>query len=162
MLDFEVQRSARRCCRTDRELKPGETFYTVLTVQGAQVIRHDYSAESWTEAPADVLAWWKSRVPDAMNKKPQWAPNDAMLHYFEQLAGDPQKQDVRYILALLMIRRRILRLEETERLTNGQDQLVLFCARNETEYRVAANMPGEARIAEIQQEIAHVLFADAA
>ena len=36
MLDFEVQRCTRRCAATDRELKPGETFYSTLVVVGAK------------------------------------------------------------------------------------------------------------------------------
>jgi hypothetical protein len=83
-----------------------------------------------------------------------------MLHYFEQLGDSPDKQDVRYVLALLMIRRRIVRLEETEQDDQGQETLVLLCPRNESEYRVHVVIPGDDRAKEIQDELARLLFGD--
>lgn len=162
MLDFEVQRCTRRCAETDRELKPGETFYSVLVAEGADVVRHDYCEEVWQGPPNDNLGWWKSQMPQLNAKKMHWAPNDVILHYFEQLDGQPEKEDVRYILALLMVRRRIVRLEETETDDAQREVMVLYCPRNENQYRVAVATPNKQRIEGIQQELAQLLLADAA
>ena len=96
-MDFEVQRFTRRCAATDRELAPGESFYSVLLAEGAQVVRHDYAAEVWTGPPADALGWWKSQLPsaDAKPKKPHWAPNEVMLQLFDELAERPDQADLR-------------------------------------------------------------------
>ena len=59
------------------------------------------------------------------------------------------------------VRRRVLRQEETERDPAGQEIAVLYCPRRETTYRVAAVMPDDAHVAEIQEELARLLFADA-
>ena len=101
-------------------------------------------------------------MPAPSAKKLHWAPNDVMLHYFEQLENQPQKQDVRYVLALLMIRRRVFRLEDTEDLGDDRELMVIFCPRNENEYKVSVVPPTEERINEIQKELAELLFADAA
>jgi hypothetical protein len=39
--------------------------------------------------------------------------------------------------------------------------MVLYCPRREAEYRVPATPPSDERVAEIQQELARLLFADA-
>jgi hypothetical protein len=161
MLDFEVQRCTRRCAKTDRELQPGEWFYSVLVPEGSEVVRHDYCTEAWEEPPEDALGWWKSRMPEAHARKANWAPNDVMLDYFQRLDGQAEKADVRFILALLMARRRILRLEENEIDENGNEFLVLFCSRNDVEYRVPVMTPGAARAEEIQDELARLLLSDA-
>ena len=101
-------------------------------------------------------------MPTPSAKKLHWAPNDVMLHYFEQLENQPQKQDVRYVLALLMIRRRVVRLEDTEDLGDDHELMVISCPRNENEYKVSVVPPTEERINEIQKELAELLFADAA
>jgi len=160
MLDFEVQRCTRRCAETDRELKPGEPFYSTLAIHGGEVVRHDYCEQAWQGPPDGVLGWWKSRMPDPNASKLHWAPNDVMLHYFEQLDGPVEKQDVRYVLALLLIRRRLVRLEETEQDEQGRDVLVLYCPRRETEYKVAVVDPPAERIGQIQEELVKLLFAD--
>ena len=162
MFELDVQRCTRRCAKTDREFRPGEIFYSVLVSEGAAVVRYDYSQEAWGEPPEHAVGWWKSQMPEPNAKKINWAPNDVMLHYFEQLEDDPAKADVRYLLALLMVRRRIVRMEETETDEAGNEQLVLYCPKNETEYKVAALDPSPERAAEIQDELSKLLYADAA
>ena len=162
MLDFEVQRCTRRCAKTDREFAPGEVFYSVLVAEDSDVVRRDYCQQAWEGPPEDVVGWWKSQMPEANAKRADWAPNDVMLDYFQQLEQCAEKQDVRYVLALLMTRRRLLRLEDTETDEHGVETLVLFCSRNDTEYRVVSCVPEQQRAEEIQEELAQLLLADGA
>jgi len=82
-----------------------------------------------------------------------------MLDLLDQLAQDPERADMRYVLALLLIRRRVCRLEQTVRDEENQETLHLVCPRRQTEYRVAVAMPDESRAQEIQNELARLLFA---
>jgi hypothetical protein len=161
MLDFEVQCCSRRCCKTDREFKPGDCFYSVLVAEGADVVRYDYCADAWEGAPDTAVGWWRSQMPQSSAKTTHWAPHDVVLHYFEQLENRPDKEDVRYVLALLMLRRRIVRLEQTETDASGREVMVLYCPRNESQYRTAVETPRDERVREIQEELAQLLLADA-
>lgn len=161
MIDYEVQRCTRHCATTGRELQPGEMFYSTLTSEGAEVVRRDYAAEAWQGPPEGVLGWWKSRMPDRNERKLHFAPNDVMLDLLESFETQPEMQDMRYVLALLLIRRRVVRLEETEHDDSGREVSVLYCPRRETTYRVFTAMPDEARTAEIQEELSRLLFARA-
>lgn len=161
-MDYEVQRCTRRCAKTDRQLQPGETFYSVLAVEGASVVRCDYSTEAWQGPPEGVLGWWQSHMPTRDAKQLRWAPNDVMLHLFEELQRQAEEEDLRYILALLLIRRRVMRWEETETDEAGREWMVVYCPRNETTWKVPVETPTEARTADIQQLLAKLLFADAA
>ena len=87
------------------------------------------------------------------------APNDVMLDLLEQLAGDPAQADMRYVLALLLVRRRVCRFVEGRGAEENRDVLVLFCPRREVEYRVRAIVPDKKRSQEIQNELARLLFA---
>lgn len=162
-MDFEVQRCSRRCSQTDRELQPDETFYSALIAEGAEVSRYDYCQEAWDGPPENSVGWWKSRMPGPKSNKIHWAPNDVMLEYFEGLEGHPDKEDIRYVLALLLIRRRVVRLEESESADAGQEgTMVLYCARREKTYQVTTASVSAERTKEIQEELAKLLFADAA
>ena len=162
MFDFDIQRCTRRCAATDRELQPGEVFYSALVAEGSDVVRRDFTESAWQGQPDSAIGWWKSRMPDAVPQRLHFAPNDVLLHYFEQLAEDVEKRDVRYILALLLVRRRIMRLEDTEQAEGESEHLVLFCPRNDSEYRVQVVDPVPERVQQIQNELATLLFADAA
>lgn len=157
LLDFEVQRCTRRCAATNREFAPGESFHSVLVAEGADVLRRDYCAEAWTGPPEKCIGWWKSRLPVETATKPRLAPNEVLLELFDRWADELDKQDARYVLALLLIRRRVMRLEDCEESTSNV--LQLYCPRTETTYQVAAVDPAAERIAEIQQELADLLYA---
>lgn len=157
MTDYEIQRCTRHCAATGRELAPGEEFYTVLVVEGVQTRRLDYSAEAWPGPPEGAIGWWKSRVPGKHARGVGWAPNDVMLQYFEDLAEQPQEQDKRYVLALLLVRRRVMRHEETETDDLGREVMVLYCPRRETTYRVLSAPPDPVRTRQIQEELAALL-----
>lgn len=158
MLDFEVKRCTRKCFATSEELKPGENFYSVLVPEGGEIVRRDFSQAAWTGPPDAHIGWWQSRMPDPNEKKVDWAPSDVILHYFQELGERPETADTKYILTLLMIRRRLLRLEETERADNGAESLILFCPKNDAEYRVAVVEPTPERALAIQNELAELLF----
>ena len=110
LLDFEVQRCTRRCAATDRALEPGDVCYSVLEMNGADVVRKDFCAEAWNGPPEAAFGWWRSRMPEPTAKKIKLAPNDVLLELFDQLADRPDQQDLRYVLTLLLVRRRVLRL----------------------------------------------------
>jgi hypothetical protein len=156
-MDYEVQRCTRHCAGNGRELGPGESFYSVLVAEGAALRRYDYSVEAWEGPPQQTIGWWKSQIPDRNATRKHWAPNDVMLQFFDELAGQPDKQDMRYVLALLLVRRRVMRLEENEKDEQGRETMVLYCPRRETTYKVPAVTPDQPRIDEIQQELARLL-----
>lgn len=158
-MDYEIPRSTRRCATTDRELQPGEGFYSVLFADGGKLTRRDYSVEAWKGPPAGSLGWWRSQVPRPDANRVHWAPNEVMLQLFDQLENQPARQDMRYVLALLLVRRRVMRLEEEIKGPEGCGTLVLYCPRREATYHVPVVMPAAPRIQEIQQELASLLFA---
>jgi hypothetical protein len=82
-----------------------------------------------------------------------------MLDLIEQWSGEPGRADTCYVLALLLVRRRVARLEETEHDAEGREVSVLYCSRRETTYRVPNVVPSDERVAAIQQELAELLFA---
>ena len=92
-MDYEIQRCTRHCATTGRELAPGESFYSTLAAQGAELVRRDYSTEAWTGPPEGIVGWWKSQMPDPRARRAQMAPNDVILELFDQLADQPDMPD---------------------------------------------------------------------
>jgi hypothetical protein len=160
-MEYEIQRCTRHCTVTGRELKPGEDVFSVLMTEEGKLVRHDYAPEAWPGPPENAVGWWKSQIPLPEANRVHWAPNDVMLQLFEDLQLQPTQQDMRYVLGLLLVRRRVMRLEEEGRDEQGRETLALYCPRRETTYRVAVSPPGESRIDEIQKELTKLLFAHA-
>jgi hypothetical protein len=160
MTDYDVERCTRHCAASGRELAEGEECYSALLAEGAELKRLDYAVEAWQGPPDGALAWWKSRVPTREVKKNRLAPNEALLEWFVALDGVADKQDMRLVLALLLVRRRVLKLEQREADDQGRELLVLFNPKDETTHRVTGVMPSPERADEIQNELAQILVVD--
>ena len=156
-MEYEIQRSAKACAATGREFAPGEEFFSALVAAGKEWKRCDYSAAAWHGPPEGAIGWWKSQMPGQGPRRGHWAPNDLLLSFFDELAQQPDKQDMRYVLALLLVRRRVMRLEEEQRDDAGQERLLLYCPRRDAQYEVPAMALDAARIDEIQQVLAKLL-----
>jgi hypothetical protein len=99
-------------------------------------------------------------MPTRESKRARMAPNDVLLQYFHEIYGRPDAKDTLYVLALLLIRRRVMRLEEADDV-KGHESMTLYCPRDETTYEVHSAQLSEERIDAIQEELARLLFADA-
>ena len=156
-MDYEIQNFTRHCSTTGREFAPGEWYFSVVIAEGDDLKRLDYAVEAWQGPPENAVGWWKSQVPDKTSRRKHWAPNDVMLNFFDELAASPEKQDMRYVLTLLLVRRRVFRLEEEERDAEGREVMTVYCPRRDATYTVPAVMPAEERIEKIQEELAVLL-----
>lgn len=160
-MDFEVQRCTRHCAESGRELAEGETFYSVLVVEGSEVRRIDYAPEAWSGPPQQPnLGWWKSQMPTRESKKARLAPREVLLQLFTELAVQADQPDLLYVLALLLVRHRILRLEDHETGDDGGEVLVLYSPRDETTHRIQVTTPDAQRVEQIQDTLARLLTAE--
>ncbi len=71
--------------------------------------RYDYATDAWGGPPPAAVGWWKSQMPGQSAARKRWAPNDVMLDFWDRLAGQPEREDMRYVLTLLLVRRRVFR-----------------------------------------------------
>jgi hypothetical protein len=137
---------SRVCSATGRPFEPGEKIFTFLFEENGEIQRRDLCAEAFkeTKRPENALAWWSSRLPSGTEKKEKLAPNDALTDFFESLADRPDEAALRYVLALLLTRRRVLRFEREEFGLDADSaapsaalpSIVFFSPRRETSYVV--------------------------
>ena len=107
--DYKVSRCTRNCHAQRRPLRPGEWYYSVVIESGDDYVRRDYAAESWDEPPDGAIGWWKCRMPASDEKKMVLAPPEVLTDLLRQMEGSPEKAKSRYLLALMLMRKRIVR-----------------------------------------------------
>ena len=74
-----------------------------------ELVRQDYSAEAWKGAPEGAIGWWKNRMPTADEKRMVPAPPEMLVDLLHQMGKFPQRAQSRYLLALMLMRRKIVR-----------------------------------------------------
>lgn len=159
MMDFQIKKTGRRCFATDRELVAGEPFYSDLVQSGQDIERRDYCEEAWTGPGEGSLGWWRARIPKRDGDRVYWAPRDVLFAYFESLQQNDAHQATAYVMALLMIRKRMVQLVDTHE-EDGKEWLeVQFKKENKT-WNVTVVELDAAAIQQIQLELAEQLFMD--
>ncbi len=111
--EYKLNRPTRQCHALKRPLREGEWYYSVIHESGDDYVRRDYSAEAWTGAPDDAIGWWKKRMPTTDQRKMVLAPPEVLIDLLRQMDQVPNKEKTRYLLALMLMRRRLLRTLET-------------------------------------------------
>ena len=157
--DFEIQGPARICTATGRELNPGDRFYGVLSDEDGKFVRKDYAADAWQGPPPGSVAFWVGRIP-ATDKPRKSTFNEALLvDCFDHLAAstDPNRQNFRYVVALLLMRKKRLKFEDARRSADGSHVLVVRDARTGARLEVADPRLSEAEIEAVQTEVFRVL-----
>ena len=152
---------SRVCAATGRPFEPGEKIFTFLFEEKGEIQRRDLCAEAFaaTPRPDNALAWWSSRLPSGTEKKEKLAPNEALTDFFESLADRPDEAALRYVLALLLTRRRVLRFEREEFDADVSERpgavpsVVFFSPRRETSYVVPVVEMTATEIAEVEARL---------
>lgn len=158
MTEYQIQASTRRCALTDRELKPGERFYSVILDQGGKFLRQDYSAEAWQGPPPEAFSFWQGKLGADAKPRKQPIDDEMLTDCFARLENetDQGKVGFRYVLALLLLRRKRMRLDETKR-QDGQEILHLRCLKTGTRYRVTDPQLNDDELNAVQDDVFQVL-----
>ena len=161
MLNFDFQRSSRRCAVSGREFDVGEKYFSVLLDDEGELVRQDVATDKWDGPPENCIGWWQSRVPDLAKGKVYWAPRDVLISFFEKLVEQGRDPDKTYIMAILLIQKRYLKLLDTTPSETGES-MQLINQSSRTNYEVGVCDVDAERANEIQTEFAEKLFTDIA
>jgi hypothetical protein len=159
LTEFDIQGPTRVCAATGRGLKPGERYYAVLLDDAGKFVRRDYAAEAWSGPPAGALAFWTGRVPASDRPRKPTFNDDLLLDCFHHLAGsaEPGRVNFRYVVALLLMRRRRLKFEDVRQADGGRHVLVVRDAKSGARHEVADPRLTDDEIAAVQAEVFRVL-----
>lgn len=129
---WRIARSSRTCAHSGKPIEPGEAFYSALVERDDSFERIDFSVESWPEVPKDdFFSYWKGKAADDASEKKQPVDYERLLAFFDNLEGaaEPGKRLLRYVLALVLVRRRRLRLDDMSQTEAGEDRLLVYDRR---------------------------------
>lgn len=124
--DWNIQSRSPACAVSGTPFAKGERVYSALYWRDGQYVRVDLNAEAWkarNDNIEPVSAWQTDFVPPAPPAPEALNKNDAesMLRHLVA-ENDPATRNARYILALMLERKKVLRQVEQRR---GEEVSVL-------------------------------------
>ncbi len=124
--EWKINKTSPQCHACGTPFAPEAAFYSALFQDKEGMRRGDFCESCFlNNRPADVYYFWKTSLPKAGStaKKPRPVLDfDNVLDFFKRLEGDngPQRIAFRYILALMLTRKKMLTQGEKKKNEQGQ------------------------------------------
>jgi len=115
MSEWEINKPLGQCSGTERTIESGEEYFAALVETEEGLQRRDFCADYWESQKPDVFCYWKTRLPEPGQKKQLFVDDQMLMAFFERLGKEtePEKINFRFVLALILMRKRILKYDET-------------------------------------------------
>lgn len=120
---FDIGRFTGQCAATGEAIAGGTPFVASLAEavdEGRPVLRRiDWSAQAWDGGarPEGLVCFWRGTAPNPGERRRILLDDHTLLEMVERLEGetDPRRIAYRWILALVLLRRKVLKLDRVER-----------------------------------------------
>jgi hypothetical protein len=158
---WEIARSSGVCAVSGRPLAEGEEYYVVLFEDGETFRRADYSMEGWAGPPQGAFCYFKSKVPTKKPKRQLWVDDDLLINFFLRLADetDESRLRFRFVLSLILMRKRILRYEQTVR-QGDRESWRMRLTQDQTVHQVLNPQLTDEQVEGLSRQLGAILHGD--
>lgn len=160
--DWSIQSRGDRCAATGAEFADGEFFYTLLFQDGGGFRREDLSEQAFKERAADATvpySFWRTKYeappPAAPETLAKQTAEDLLRRYMEETS--PQYGNARYILALMLERKRMLKEVEVKKADDGRITRIYEHAKTGEVFVIPDPGLRLDQLGEVQAEVAAML-----
>jgi hypothetical protein len=125
--NWSIQGRAEKCAVTGRAFQDGEYFYTLLFRDKDGFRRQDLCEDAWRERNDNIepFSFWKSKFepppPPAPEPLEKQTAEDLLRRYMQE--GDARQANARYILAVMLERKRILKEVDVQKTDAGKTRV---------------------------------------
>lgn len=134
MTEWKFTKRGEQCVQCSRSFSEGEAHLSSLAVEGEAIARVDACLACWKHRDGGAdLFWWRTR--HSANKPRGLALNlEALEALFLSLAPRPETslRELRYVLCLILMRKRRLKIERVGRTERGEVLVVTRPRRLDT------------------------------
>ncbi|MCQ4573724.1 MAG: hypothetical protein NOU37_00525 [Candidatus Brocadiales bacterium] len=127
-MEWNIVKNTGECGKCRKTLQEEEVIYSCLLLETNAFSRTDFCENCWENtSDAPFFSFWKTNVPQKNIPRQKLIDNAAMLNLFlrlgenEKYHDEPWAKNMRYVLALFLMRKKLLKLEK-----QGSDDLGEF------------------------------------
>ena len=156
---YEVPRPEGHCRVTGRKIESGERFFAAIRETPEGIERIDVSPEAWEQFDrAGVLAFWQTVMPAHEQRKKVFVDDEVLCTLFERLsdAAEPVKVNFRFVLGLILMRKRFI-VYEGSRQEAGRDVWVVRMKGRDERLDLIDPKLDEQQVTEVSQQLGEIL-----
>ena|SRR5436190_1985884 len=156
---YQLAKPQGRCAVSNEPIEPGQKFMAALRETPGGFERVDVSLAKWPEFDRkDVVGFWQTVMPRAEQKKKLFVDDQVLCEIFERLADttEPAKLNFRFVLGLILMRKRMIIYETTR--TEGEREIwtVRFKGRDDRLDLLNPRLD-EQQVLDVSQQLGEIL-----
>lgn len=157
-----ISKPTGMCSVCERTFEPGQEYVATVRENGDDFERRDFCSpcrgDENGEDPS-VVAVWKARAPQPKEKRKLFVDDDVLLNFFRRLesAQTESKIGFRFVLALVLMRKKLLVYEGAEKLDDGHEVWTMRYKGGDETCRVIDPHMDEEKIAEVSEHLNQIL-----
>jgi len=161
-MEYQIGGPEKHCLTCGKEIAQGETFHSAIYEGEESFTRRDYCAACWADPPEACYSFWRTRVAPQKENERKKIDAEVVLGFFDQLEAKESDLDLnfRYVLALLLMRKRVLKFDDVER-NDGGEFLVLRRPGEQKRHHVLVRSLADEEIRGLTEEVGRLLAANA-
>lgn len=158
-MDWEFGSKAGSCTGCSKKFEEEQELFSALYDDQTAFARRDFCEACWDNAEREKpFSFWKTRVPRRDEPVKKIVSDDVLIDMFQRLEGaeEETRRNFRFVLALLLMRRKVLKYVEMKRDDTGTALILQDRVRN---CRCEVYDPGlsEDKIQEVTEEVSRLL-----
>ena len=158
--DWTIQHRAERCAVTGAPFQDGDFFYTLLYDERGEFRREDVSEAAYRARNENIQPYslWRSKfelptvVPETLGKQ---TAEDLLRRYMEE--SSPELSNARYILAVMLERKKLLKEIEAKRGEDGSLTRIYEHTKTGEVFIIPDPQLRMEQIADVQMQVAGLL-----
>lgn len=164
--EWKFAKASPHCCLCNTGFAVEAPYFSALLQDASGLTRKDYCGNCFqTQRPTDVFYFWKTQVPaedpearKAWKQKPV-VDIDYVFDFFKRLDGETGQQKIafRYILALMLTRKKILVGDSRTTLPDGSSAQIFAEKRGGQKHTVIEPALNEDEISSVSAELGVLL-----
>ena len=158
-MDWEIGKTALACAACEKEFVEEQKIVSALYDTPESMTRRDYCVNCWPQDNGGgVFSFWRTQLPRRDAPVRRFVDDEIVLDLFRRLEGhdEPDKRNFRYVLALLLMRKKLFKFKEVRRNESG-DALVLTERASDCEHVVVDPDLTEEQIQQVTAEVGQIL-----
>ena len=156
---YQFARPQGRCFVTGDMIEAGSKFMAALRETPAGFERLDISVAGWpTFDRQDVIGFWQTVMPRPEQKKKVFVDDQVLCDIFERLKDtvEPAKLNFRFVLGLILMRKRMILYETTRVESDREIWTVRFKGRDDKLDLLNPKLD-EQQVVEVSQQLSEIL-----
>lgn len=160
--EYNISKSDSLCRSCGKPLEPGSELVATVREVGEELRREDFCPDCWSARASQedpgLLGLWHGRVPAPTEKRKLLVDDELLVNLLQRLeqADTPAKVNFRFVLALILMRKKLLVYDRTEP-TQDRETWVMHLRGDDRCVKVINPRLDDDKIAEVSEQLGQIM-----